>query len=102
MHLKTLRMKRSLFALSTIVLGSTCFISSSSAAPMQPTGSSISVFGQAKTSADESIVQLWQQQTALATSLESVGLIAHDDDDHEFCADKVIQQATRCLDRHET
>jgi len=81
MHLKTLRMKRSLFALSTIVLGSTCFISSSSAAPIQTTGSSISVFGQAKTSADESIVQLWQQQTALATSLESVGLIAHDDDD---------------------
>lgn len=81
MHLKMFRAKRALFAFSTIVLSSACFISSSSAAPIQPTGSSISVFGQAPTSADESIVQLWQQQTALATSLESVGLVGHDDDE---------------------
>lgn len=84
MHLKMFRMPRALFAFSTIVLGSACFISSSSAALSQTTGSSIPVFGQATTSADESIVQLWQQQTALATSLESVGLVAHDDDeDHQ-------------------
>lgn len=81
MHLKTLRMKRSLFALSTIVLSSACFISSSSAALSQSTGSSISVFGQATTLADEPIAQLWQQQTALATLLESVGLVRHGDDD---------------------
>jgi murein DD-endopeptidase MepM/ murein hydrolase activator NlpD len=87
MHLKTLRMKRSLFALSTIVFSSACFISSSSAALSQTTGSSISVFGQATTSADASIAQLWQQQTTLATSLESVGLVTHDDDeDHHMHA----------------
>lgn len=81
MHLKTIRVKRALFALSTVVLGSACFISSSSAAPAQATGSSVAVFGQATTSADASLVQLWQQQAALATSLESVGLHAHDDDE---------------------
>ena len=80
MHLKMFRSQRAFFALSTIVLSSACFVSSSSAA--QPTtGSNIAVFGQATTSADESIAQLWQQQTALASSLESQGLVAHDDDE---------------------
>lgn len=81
MHLKTIPVKRALFALSTVVLGSACFISSSSAAEAQTTGSSIAVFGQATTSADASIAQLWQQQTALTAKLESAGLVAHDDDE---------------------
>ncbi len=82
MHLKTLRMKRSLFALSTLVLSSACFVTSSSAATASP--STISVFGQPAMAADASITQLWQQQSALSSSLESMGLVAHDaDDEHD-------------------
>lgn len=82
MHLKTLRMKRSLFALSTLVLSSACFVTSSSAATAP--SSTISVFGQPAVAADASITQLWQQQSALSSSLESIGLVAHDaDDEHD-------------------
>lgn len=82
MHLKTLRMKRSLFALSTLVLSSACFVTSSSAAT--DSTRTISVFGQPAIAVDASITQLWQQQSALSSSLESVGLVAHDaDDEHD-------------------
>lgn len=84
MHLKTLRMKRSLFALSTLVLSSACFVTSSSAAPTLSSSPAISVFGQPAIVVDAPIVQLWQQQSALSSSLEAAGLVAHDaDDEHD-------------------
>jgi len=85
MHLKTLRMKRSLFALSTLVLSSACFVTSSSAATTQSSSTAISVFGQPAIVVDAPIVQLWQQQSALSSSLEAMGLVAHDaDDEHHI------------------
>jgi murein DD-endopeptidase MepM/ murein hydrolase activator NlpD len=83
MHLKTLRMKRSLFALSTLVLSSVCFMTPSSAA-IQSSSSTIAVFGQPAIAIDASITQLWQQQSALSSSLETMGLVAHDtDEEHD-------------------
>jgi murein DD-endopeptidase MepM/ murein hydrolase activator NlpD len=84
MHLKTLRITRSLFALSTLVLCSACLMTSSSAASHQ-SSSGITVFGQPAIAVDASITQLWQQQAALSSSLETMGLIAHDaDDEHDI------------------
>jgi murein DD-endopeptidase MepM/ murein hydrolase activator NlpD len=80
MHLKTLRMTRSLFALSTLVLSSACLMTSSSATTPQ-SSSAITVFGQPTIVVDASITQLWQQQAALSSSLEAAGLIAHDNDE---------------------
>jgi murein DD-endopeptidase MepM/ murein hydrolase activator NlpD len=83
MHLKTLRMTRTLFALSTLVLSSTCLMTSSSAASSQ-SSSAITVFGQPVIAVDAPIAQLWQQQSALSSSLEAMGLVAHDaDDEHD-------------------
>ena len=83
MHLKTLRMTRTLFALSTLVLSSTCLMTSSSAASSQ-LSSAITVFGQPAIAVDAPIAQLWQQQSALSSSLEAMGLVAHDaDDEHD-------------------
>jgi exo-beta-1,3-glucanase (GH17 family) len=58
MHLKTLRMTRTLFALSTLVLSSTCLMTSSSAASSQ-SSSAITVFGQPAIAVDAPIAQLW-------------------------------------------
>ena len=83
MHLKTLRITRTLFALSTLVLSSACLMTSSSAASLQ-SSNAISVFGQPAIAVDAPIAQLWQQQSALSSSLEAMGLVAHDaDEEHD-------------------
>ncbi len=76
MHLNLVRLKRSLFALSTLALSIACFVTPSFATPTQ-SNITINLFGQPSIVVDPAIVQLWQQQTDLSSSLESVGLIAH-------------------------
>jgi murein DD-endopeptidase MepM/ murein hydrolase activator NlpD len=80
MHLNILHIKRSLFALSTLALSGACFVAPSFATPTQSPSIAINVFGSPTTAADAAIVQLWQQQSDLSSSLEAIGLIVHDED----------------------
>jgi len=81
MQLKHFRGKRVLFALSTMLIASVSLISHAETTTTSP---KIAVFGQVTNSADAPIAQLWQQQSSLSTTLESAGLVAHDnDEDHD-------------------
>ncbi len=56
------------------------FVEPSFATPTQSSNLTITVFGPPAIVVDADIVQLWQQQSDLSSSLEAVGLIAHDED----------------------
>ncbi len=104
MQLKTLRVQRALFARSTLMLAATVWgsltVSTLSYAAEQQDVfktastqmSTLSVFGQTAATVDAPIAQLWQDQTQLATSLVSSGLIKADADeehDHHSNADGI-------------